>query len=222
MPPIEGLITTIAWALGEKVTYALEGSVFSTGSTIQWLRDGLQIINETSEVEALASSVPDNGGVYLVPAFTGLGSPYWDMYARGTMIGLTRSTKSAHIARAALESIAYRTRDVVDAMINVTDFKMSTLRVDGGSTTNNMLMQYQADILGTPIERCAIAESTALGAAYLAGLAIGYWEGLEDIAQHWTRDRRYHPKMDEGNREAVYKQWKRALERARQWVPPSD
>ena len=190
-PSREGLITTVAWDLGEEVTYALEGSIFSTGATVQWLRDGLQIIGETSEVEALAASVPDNGDVYLVPAFAGLGAPYWDMYARGAIVGLTRGATRAHIARAALESIAYRTRDVVDAMISDAGLEVPALRVDGGGTANDFLMQFQADILGIPIERSAVAETTALGTAYLAGLAVGFWEGPEEIAGQWASDRSF-------------------------------
>ena len=217
-----GLITTIAWGLGEGVTYALEGSIFSTGATVQWLRDGLQIIGETSEVEALAASVPDNGGVYLVPAFAGLGAPYWDMYARGAVVGLTRGTTRAHIARAALESTAYRTRDVVDAMISDAGLEVPGLRVDGGGTANELLMQFQADILGIPIERAVVAETTALGAAYLAGLAVGFWESPEEIAGQWASDRSFQPEMGEERRKALYGQWKRALDRSRGWASGSE
>jgi glycerol kinase len=217
-----GLITTIAWGLGEGVTYALEGSIFSTGATVQWLRDGLQIIGETSEVEALAASVPDNGGVYLVPAFAGLGAPHWDMYARGAVVGLTRGTTRAHIARAALESTAYRTRDVVDAMISDAGLEVPVLRVDGGGTANDLLMQFQADILGIPIERAVVAETTALGAAYLAGLAVGFWDGPEEIAGQWASDCSFQAEMGEKRREALYGQWKRALDRSRGWASGSE
>ena len=213
-----GLISTIAWSVGGNVTYALEGSIYATGSTVQWLRDGLGLINDASEVDALASSVPDNGGVYLVPAFTGLGAPYWDMDARGVIVGITRGTGRGHIARAALEACAYQTRDVVDTMVADTGLEIPLLRVDGGGTASNLMMQFQADILSTPIERCAVPETTALGAAYLAGLAAGFWSGLEEIAAQWRSDARFEPSMEKARREALYGQWKRAVERAGGWA----
>ncbi len=211
-----GLVSTIAWSIGSEVVYALEGSNFSTGATVQWLRDGLGII--ASEVEALAASVPDNGGVYLVPAFTGLGAPHWDMYARGAIVGLTRGSTKAHIARAALESTAYQTRDVVDAMARDGGLKIPLLRVDGGGAANVLLMQFQSDILGIPIERCAVAETTALGAAYLAGLAIGFWKDMGEIAAIWESDASFQPRMEREKRDALYGEWVRAVERAKGWA----
>ncbi|MGH2541625.1 MAG: FGGY family carbohydrate kinase, partial [Ardenticatenaceae bacterium] len=213
-----GLVSTIAWGIGGEVLYALEGSNFSTGATIQWLKEGLGIIGSASEVEALAASVPDNGGVYFVPAFTGLGSPYWDMYARGTIVGLTRGSTKAHIARAALESCAYQTKDVVEAMARDSGLNAPLLRVDGGGAANRMLMQFQSDVLGIPIERSAVAETTALGAAYLAGLAIGFWNGKAEIAAIWESDATFEPSMDGEKRDALYSEWLRAVERAKGWA----
>ena len=212
-----GLISTIAWDLGDGVTYGLEGSIFSTGATVQWLRDGLQFIEESSDVEGLAASVEDNGGVYLVPAFTGLAAPHWDMYARGTIVGITRGTNRGHIARAALESTAYQTRDAVDAMQSDTGLEIPLLRVDGGGTANDLMMQFQADILGIPIERHAIAETTALGAAYLAGLATGFWRDTDEIAANWESDKRFAPSMEESQRSLLYANWKRAVGRSKNW-----
>ena len=212
-----GLMSIIAWDLGDGVTYGLEGSIFSTGATVQWLRDGLQIIEESSDVEGLAASVEDNGGVYLVPAFTGLAAPHWDMYARGTIVGITRGTERGHIARAALESTAYQTRDAVDAMQSDTGLEIPLLRVDGGGTANDLMMQFQADILGIPIERHAIAETTALGAAYLAGLATGFWKDTDEIAANWESDRQYIPSMDKSQRERLYDDWQRAVGRSKNW-----
>ncbi len=208
-----GMISTIAWQLGNEVTYALEGSIFATGSTIQWLRDGLGLIAETSDVDALAKTVPDNGGVYLVPAFTGLGAPHWDMNARGAVLGITRGTNSGHFARAALESTAYQTRDVVDAMSKDTGQQVPLLRVDGGGTASELMMQFQADILGIPIERSAVSETTALGAAYLAGLAVGFWNDLTEIVEHWRSDTRFEPKMQDAERQRLYTAWKCAIGR---------
>ena len=219
---VPGLIATVAWGLDGEVTYAMEGSIFSTGATIQWLRDGLRIIEKTSDVEALAASTPDNGGVYLVPAFTGLGSPHWDMYARGTISGITRGTTRAHIARAALESTAYQTRDVIEAIVESTGLEIPSLRVDGGGTANELLMQFQSDVLGIPIERSAVAETTALGAAYLAGLAVGFWKDFDEIAGHRSIDLTFQPRMQENERELLYAQWKRALDRARGWAADED
>ncbi len=212
-----GLMSIIAWDLGDGVTYGLEGSIFSTGATVQWLRDGLQIIEESSDVEGLAASVEDNGGVYLVPAFTGLAAPHWDMYSRGTIVGITRGTNRGHFARAALESTAYQTRDAVDAMQSDTGLEIPILRVDGGGTANDLMMQFQADILGIPIERHAIAETTALGAAYLAGLATGFWKDTDEIAANWESDRQYIPSMDDSQRERLYNDWQRAIGRSKNW-----
>lgn len=215
-----GVMSIIAWDLGDGVTYALEGSIFSTGATVQWLRDGLKFIDNSSDVEALAASVEDNGGVYLVPAFTGLASPYWDMYARGTIIGITRGTTRAHIARAALESTAYQTRDALDAMRCDTGLDIPLLRVDGGGTANDLLMQFQSDILGVPIERHAIAETTALGAAYLAGLATGFWQDTDEIAAYWASGKRFEPSMDALHRNRLYDDWLRAVNRSKGWQKP--
>lgn len=211
------LIPTIAWSLEDRVTYALEGSIFSTGATVQWLRDGLHLIDESAQVEALAASVEDNGGVYMVPAFTGLAAPHWDMYARGSVFGITRGTTAAHLARAALESTAFQTRDVMDAMALDTNLQTPLLRVDGGGTANALLMQFQADILGIPIERSAVPEATALGAAYLAGLAVGLWD-LDQLAALWTGDRRYNPQMEAAQSRNLYNQWKRAVKRSKGWA----
>jgi len=199
-----GLLTTIAWGINGKVYYALEGSIFITGAAVQWLRDGLKIISNAAETEELATKVPDNGGVFFVPAFVGLGAPYWDMYARGLIIGITRGTTREHIVRAVLESIAYQTRDVVEVMEKDSDIKVETLRVDGGAVVNNFLMQFQADILGVPVERPVVNETTALGAAYLAGLAVGYWKDQEEIASLWQLDRRFEPSMNSEERERLY------------------
>jgi glycerol kinase len=215
----KGLVSTIAWGLESKVSYALEGSIFVTGAAVQWLRDGLKIISSASETEALASAVSDNGGVYFVPAFVGLGAPYWDMYARGTLTGLTRGTTREHIVRATLEAIAYQARDVIEAMEQEARLKIPLLRVDGGGTVNRFLMQFQADILGTPIQRSAVSETTALGAAYLSGLAIGFWRNKEEIDRLWKPAETYLPRMSTDQRETLYNQWKRAVECARKWGP---
>ncbi len=213
-----GLITTPAWGLGDKVAYALEGSIFITGAAVQWLRDGLGLIKTAAEVETLAASVPDNGGVYFVPALVGLGAPYWDMYARGTMVGITRGSQKGHIARAVLESIAYQARDVIDTMKAEAHLEVPVLRVDGGGSSNNLLMQFQADILGIPVQRACLAETTALGAAYLAGLSVGLWHSTDEIAQQWQSSTSYEPKMSPDKRETLYADWKRAVERARDWA----
>ena len=215
-----GLLSIIAWDIDGSVTYGLEGSIFSTGATVQWLRDGLQFIEESADVETLAASVEDNGGVYLVPAFTGLGAPHWDMYARGTIIGITRGTTRAHIARAALESTAYQTRDALDAMRRDTGLDIPLLRVDGGATVNDLMMQFQSDILGIPIERHATAETTALGAAYLAGLATGFWQDTNEIAANWASDKRFEPSMDTAHRSHLYDKWLRAVNRSKDWQEP--
>ena len=213
-----GLVTTIAWGLGGETTYALESSIFSAGATVQWLRDGLAIINDASEMEALAASVPDPGGVYLVPAFAGLGAPDWDMYARGAIVGLTRGTTRAHIARAGLEATAYQTREVVEAMAEDTGLDVGELRVDGGGTANDLLMQFQADILGAPLDRPAVAETTALGAAYLAGLSTGFWDDLAQIEALRENDETFRPRMPAEERERRFRRWRRAVERAKGWA----
>jgi glycerol kinase len=218
IPSEKGLITTVAWGLEGKVTYAMEGSVFITGAAVQWLRDGLHLIKTAAESEALAKSVPDNGGVYFVPAFVGLGAPYWDMYARGTIVGLTRGTTGGHIARATLEAIAYQVRDVADAMVAEAGLKLPVLRVDGGGTANSLMMQFQADILGIPIQPAALAETTSLGAAYLAGLAVGLWSDTAQLSRMWKASGTYEPNMSADQRESLYAGWKRAVERARGWV----
>jgi glycerol kinase len=213
-----GLITTIAWGLENKVTYALEGSIFITGAAIQWLRDGLKIIKSAAETEALALSVPDNGDVYFVPAFVGLGAPYWDMYARGTMLGITRGTTTAHIARAALESIAYQAKDVLEAMEADAGLKVPVLRVDGGGTANKFLLQFQSDILGIPLQRTSTADITSLGAAYLAGLATGIWKDTDELSGLWTAAETYKPSMPADRKNKLYNNWKRAVARARDWA----
>ena len=218
VPSQRGLVTTIAWGLEDGVTYAMEGSIFITGAAVQWLRDGLGLIADAAESETLARSVPDSGGVYFVPAFVGLGAPYWDMYARGTIVGLTRGTTREHLARATLEAIAYQTRDVIEVMGAEAGLQVQTLRVDGGGTANSFLMQFQADILGVPIQKAAVPETTALGAAYLAGLAVGLWQDTAEIARGWRAAETYEPGMSTDQRETLYAGWKRAVERARNWT----
>jgi glycerol kinase len=213
-----GLLTTLAWKIGDVTTYALEGSVFIAGAAIQWLRDGLGLIAHAAESEALAASVPDTGGVFFVPAFVGLGAPYWDMYARGTIVGLTRGTTRAHLVRAALEAIAYQSRDVLEAMAADAGVAVDALRVDGGATANDFLCQFQADVMGVPVLRPAVIETTALGAAYLAGLGAGLWPSLDGLAARWTIERTFTPGMDASRRAALYDGWRRAVERARRWV----
>jgi len=213
-----GLLTTVAWKLKDEVCYALEGSVFIAGAAIQWLRDELRMVESAQETEQMALSIPNSAGVYVVPAFVGLGAPYWDMYARGAIFGLTRGSKKEHIVRAVLESIAYQTRDVVEVMCEECQTELKTLRVDGGASKNNFLMQFQADILNVPVERPKVNETTALGAAYLAGLAVGYWESMEQIESQWQLDRKFVPNMDEKEREELYKGWRKAVERAKGWL----
>ena len=217
VPSQSGLLTTIGWGVGGQTIYCLEGSIFITGAAVQWLRDSLKAIKASGEVEALAGSVPDNAGVYFVPAFVGLGAPYWDPYARGTIVGLTRGSTAGHIARATLESMCYQTRDVREVMTADSGVQMTTLRVDGGAVVNNLLMQAQADILGVPVQRPKVAETTALGAAYLAGLATGFWSSQEEVAEHWAIDRTFEPKMSADQREKLYAGWKRAVERSMHW-----
>jgi glycerol kinase len=212
-----GLLTTVAWKLGNEITYALEGSIFIAGAAVQWLRDGLGLIASAPETEKLAESTADNDGVYFVPAFVGLGAPYWDADARGLLIGLTRGTTKGHLARAALESMAYQTCDVLKAMEADSGGKLTALQVDGGATVNNWLMQFQADVLGTAVQRPVVQETTALGAAYLAGLAVGYWSGLDDIRKNWALDREFRPAMPEAKRETLLTGWQRAVERSRGW-----
>ncbi|PYQ49190.1 MAG: glycerol kinase [Acidobacteria bacterium] len=212
-----GLLTTVGWKLGGEVTYCLEGSVFIAGAVVQWLRDGLKVIPAAPDVEALARAVPDADGVYLVPAFVGLGAPYWDPYARGTIVGLTRKTTVNHVARAALDSMAYQTRDVLEAMQRDASLKLDHLKVDGGAAANNLLLQFQSDVLGVPVRRPVVSETTALGAAYLAGLAVGYWKDTEDVVRNWALDREFTPAMAEAPREALYRRWVKAVERARDW-----
>ncbi|MBC7331503.1 MAG: glycerol kinase GlpK [Synergistetes bacterium] len=213
-----GLVTTIAWGLNGKVEYALEGSIFITGAAVQWLRDSLKIIEVSPEVEPLAASLASNEGVYFVPAFVGLGAPYWDQYARGLIIGITRGTRRAHLARAVLEAIAYLSKDAIVEMEKDSGIKVAELRVDGGAVNNNFLMQFQADILGTNVVRPVIQETTALGAAYLAGLAVGYWSSQDEIANMWKVDRKFNPQMDETTREKLYGAWKEAVNRSLGWA----
>jgi glycerol kinase len=217
VPSQNGLLTTIAWGINGEIVYALEGSIFITGAAVQWLRDGLGVIKQSVDVEALASTVTDNGGVYLVPAFVGLGAPYWDSYARGAILGLTRGSTVGHVARATLESMCYQTRDVLEAMTADSGVPVKTLRVDGGAVVNNLLMQFQADILGVPVQRPKVAETTALGAAYLAGLATGFWGSQAEVAAQWAIDRTFEPRMSAAQREDLYAGWKRAVERSLQW-----
>ncbi|HEY9671512.1 MAG TPA: glycerol kinase GlpK [Waterburya sp.] len=209
------LLTTVAWRVNGRTDYALEGSVFIAGAVVQWLRDGLGVIKRSEEVETLACSVPDNGGVYFVPAFVGLGAPYWDSHARGTIVGLSRGSTAAHIARAALESIAYQTADAIDAMRQDSKLDLSELRVDGGASRNDLLMQFQADVLGVPVVRPKVTETTALGAAYLAGLAVGYWESEQEIVQLWQMDKRFEPTISADHRQTLRDAWRRAVSQAR-------
>jgi glycerol kinase len=218
MPSRNRLLTTIAWRVGGRTEYALEGSVFVAGAVVQWLRDGLGIISASSDVESLAARVPDSGGVYFVPAFAGLGAPHWDPYARGTIVGLTRGTTQAHLARAALDAIAFQVADILRAMERDAGIRLKELRVDGGASMNNLLMQRQADLLGVPVVRPKVSETTALGAAYLAGLAVGYWGNVADIATQWQTDRRFTSTLKGSERKAQIAGWERALARARRWA----
>jgi glycerol kinase len=211
------LLTTVAWEAGGPTEYALEGSVFIGGAVVQWLRDGLGIVNSASEIERLAASVSDSGGVYLVPAFAGLGAPHWDQYARGTITGITRGTTAAHFARAALESIAFQVADVLDVMRADSGIDVKELRVDGGASANNLLLQFQADLLRVPVIRPRVTETTALGAAYLAGLAVGYWKGKEDVQANWAVDRTFEPALAEDQVRHRRARWNEALARARDW-----
>lgn len=211
------LLTTVAWKIGNRTEYALEGSVFIAGAVVQWLRDGLGIIQSASDIEKLARSVKDNGGVYLVPAFAGLGAPHWDQYARGSISGLTRGTTAGHLARAALEGIAFQVADILVAMQKDSRIRLKELRVDGGACANNLLMQFQSDLLGVPVVRPKVRETTALGAAYLAGLAVGYWKDRKDIARQWKADRIFKPGMRQAERKALNAGWGKALKRSMDW-----
>ena len=212
------LLATVGWQLGGRASYLLEGSVFMGGATVQWLRDGLGLIASAGEVEALAASVPDNGGVYLVPAHTGLGAPYWDPFARGALFGMTRGTTRAHVARAALEAIAFQSAEVLLAMEKDAGRRLSEVRVDGGAARNDLLMQFQADLLGVPVVRPQVTETTALGAAYLAGLAVGYWQDEAELAALWRAERRFEPAMSGDRRAALFANWQRAVERTLNWA----
>jgi glycerol kinase len=214
------LISTVAWRRASGTDYALEGSVFIGGAVVQWLRDGLGLIRTAADVEALALSVPDNGGVYLVPAFAGLGAPHWDPFARGIMVGITRGTTAGHIARAALESIAFQVADLLDAIGADCGIPVSELRVDGGAAANDTLMQIQADLLGAPVVRPAVTETTALGAAYLAGLAVGFWRSADDLNGQWQVDRRFEPQLASSSAQALRGRWTEAVARAKGWQPP--
>lgn len=213
-----GLLTTIAWGLDGKVEYALEGSIFVAGSAVQWLRDGIRLIESAPDSEWVAKKVKDADGVYVVPAFVGLGAPYWDMKARGAILGLTRGTSKSHVVRATLDSMAYQTKDVLSAMEADSNIKLQALKVDGGAVANNILMQFQADILGVPVDRPKVTETTALGAAYLAGLAVGVWTNKTDLTKKWQLDNRFEPKMDAGESAALYKGWQKAVKRSMDWI----
>ena len=218
IPSKNNLLTTVAWKIGNKVTYALEGSIFIAGAVVQWLRDGLGIIRSSSDIETLAAGVKDNGGVYLVPAFVGLGAPHWDQSARGAILGITRGTNARHIARAALESIAYQTMDVFEAMEADSGIKIKELRVDGGATVDNLLMQFQADVAGVPIIRPKISETTALGAAYLAGLAVGFWKDTNELQSQWQMDREFKPSMPAEKVAELKRAWSKAVTKAKGWT----
>ena len=218
VPSQHHLLTTVAWRRGQITDYALEGSVFVAGAVVQWLRDGLKIIRTATEVEALAASVADNGGVYLVPAFAGLGAPHWDPYARGAIFGLTRGTTGGHLARAALEAIAFQSVEVLRAMEADAGLHLSELRVDGGATANDLLMQFQADLLGVAVVRPKVTETTALGAAYLAGLAVGFWRDAAEVVANWQVDRRFEPAMSRDEAAALSANWDRAVARTKAWT----
>jgi glycerol kinase len=217
-PPQEGLLTSVAWQRDGETTYAMEGAIFVTGAAVQWLRDGLGIIDDAAETGPLAESVPDTGGVYMVPAFTGLGSPWWDPYARGSVFGITRGTTRAHLARAVVEAMAWQTLDVVDAITSAAGIEVTELRIDGGASVMDLLGQFQADVLGVPVRRPEMKETTALGAAYLAGLAEGVWGSIEDVSAAWIEDAAYEPAMDAGEVTRRRVGWSRALERSRDWA----
>jgi glycerol kinase len=214
------LLSTVGWRIGGKTDYLLEGSVFMGGATVQWLRDGLGIIRQSADVEALALSVPDSGGVMLVPAFVGLGAPHWDAYARGAIVGMTRGTTAAHIARAAVEAIAYQSAELLAAMQKDAAVAVHEVRADGGAARNDLLMQFQADLLGVPVIRPRVTETTALGAAYLAGLAVGFWGSIDEIAAQWQAERRFDPHMPAARREEAMARWAKAVAHAKAWAEP--
>jgi glycerol kinase len=218
MPSKHGLLTTVGWQLGGETTYCLEGAIFIAGAVVQWLRDGLGLVESSAEIEALAASVPDSGDVYLVPAFVGLGAPRWNQNARGTIVGITRGTTRAHIARAALEAMAWQTRDVLDAMQQHSGVRLAAVKVDGGAAANNLLMQFQADVLGVPVQRPVVQETTALGAAYLAGLAVGFWTDRDDIRRNWALDREFTPASDRAPIDARHGRWCEAVRRSLDWA----
>jgi len=232
IPSQRGLLTTVAWTLGEdtragntfgpgaRTAYALEGSAFIAGALVQWLRDGLGIIEKAADVEALALSVPDSGGVMLVPAFVGLGAPHWDAYARGTIVGMSRGTTAAHVARAAVEAIAYQSAELLAAMQKDADCAVHEVRADGGAARNDLLMQFQADLLGVPVVRPQVTETTALGAACLAGLAVGFWSSREEISARWRSERRFEPQLPAARRDEMMARWSRAVAHARAWAVP--
>lgn len=213
-----GLLTTIGWVIDDQVTYCLEGSVFVAGAVVQWLRDGLGLIRSAAEIESLASKVEDSGDVFIVPAFVGLGAPYWNQDARGTIVGVTRGTTREHLARAALESMAYQSRDVLDAMQQDSGIELKSLKVDGGASANNLLMQFQADLLGVPVDRPVVQETTALGAAYLAGLAVGFWKDQSDVTNNWALDQRFEPAAERQSCDERYARWQKAVGRSLDWV----
>ena len=217
IPSKTGLLTTMAWGLAGKVEYALEGAIFVTGAAVQWLRDELKMVHDAADTDYFASKVPDTGGVYVVPAFVGLGAPYWDMYARGAIVGLTRGSSREHIIRATLESIAYQTRDVIECQEKDSGIELKELKVDGGAAMNDFLMQFQADILGVPVLRPKIVETTARGSAFLAGLAVGFWKDQKDLANTFELDKKFEPKISKAERDALYGGWQKAVERARGW-----
>ena len=217
-----GLVTTIAWGIGDQVTYALEGSIFVAGAAIQWLRDEMRLIDSSEDSEYMASKVPDTNGCYVVPAFTGLGAPHWDQYARGTIVGITRGVNKYHITRATLESIAYQVYDVLKAMKADSGIELTSLKVDGGASANNFLMQVQADIIGAPVKRPVCVETTAMGAAYLAGLAVGYWKDYAEIRNNWAIDRTFAPNIGKEEREKKLKGWNKAVKRSYQWAEEED
>ena len=218
VPSQKGLLTTVAWKVGGKTTYALEGAVFVAGAAVQWIRDGLKAIQSSAEVEALMRQVPDADGVYLVPAFVGLGAPYWDPRARGIIVGLTRNSSIAHVARAAVDAMAYQTRDVLQVMQEEANLALTTLKVDGGAAANAMMLQFQADLLGVAVRRPVVAETTALGAAYLAGLAVGYWDGLDDVRRNWALDREFAPERSRAEMDQLYAGWTKAVSRSLAWA----
>jgi glycerol kinase len=216
------LLTTIGWCIGDQITYCLEGSVFVAGAVVQWLRDGLGLIQTSNEIEQLAASVPDSGGVLIVPAFVGLGAPHWDPYARGAILGITRGTTAGHLARAAVESMAFQSRELIEAMEKDAGTTLKALKVDGGAARNDAMLQFQADLLNCSVQRPVVAETTALGAAYLAGLAVNYWDDQADVARNWKLDRNFTPQSTPPVREEKYRRWKRAVERTLAWEEPGN